>query len=177
MASPRPPGSVVSGAQQCRFSELAVHPAPWFSLEFVESTSSPAKLLQLLPAQQLVFTRASLDAPRLQFVTTWRSLPPTGVRGPSVLSHGPGRFTFDRAGEALRARGLNPDEEWARSWRAIDADFRAAVLRTVADHRLNDASNCPGQQVTAYPHVVRGPNTRGLVVAAKSPAGLTAPPM
>jgi len=141
----------------------------------VESTSSPANLPQPHPAQQLALTRAMLDAPRLQFVTTWCSLPPTGVQCPSILSHGPGKVTFDRAGEALRARGRNPEAELARSWRAIDADFRAEVLRSVADDRLNDASSCPGQQVTAYPHVVRGPNTRGLVVDANSPAGLSVP--
>jgi len=140
----------------------------------VVPTSSPANLLQLRPAQQPALARTILGAPRLEFVTTWRSLPPTGVQGPSILSHGPGRFTFDRAGEALRARGRNPDEELARGWRAVDADFRAAVLRTVADHRVNDASSCPGQRVTAYPHVVRGPNIRGFV-DANSPAGLSAP--
>lgn len=121
-------------------------------------------------------TLAVLDTARRPFVESWRSLPATGVCGPAILSHERIRFICDRAGEAMRARGWNTDELDRRRV-AIDADFRAAVLRTVADRRLNEASSCPGQQVTAHPHVVRGPNTCGLIVDINSLAGLAKPPM
>ena len=139
----------------------------------MESTGTPAPLVQLQPTAQLTLTRAMLDESALGFFNSAGLLAATGFEAPAVVGYEPGEFTCRRAAEAMRVRGYDL-EKLARWWMAIDADFRAAMLRAVADHRLDEASSCPGQQVTAHPHVVRGPNG-GLIFDVSSPAGLVAP--
>lgn len=139
----------------------------------MESTGS-LSLLELPPLGQLTLTRAMLDAPSLEFFSAWGPLSTTGVDGPSALIHAPGVFLCCGAAEAMRTRGWDPEKE-ARRPVSIDADFRAAVLRTVAERRVDEVSDCPVRRVTAFPHVVRGPNDCGLVPDISSPAGLVAP--
>jgi hypothetical protein len=124
--------------------------------------------------EQLALTRAMLDAPGLQFFNAWGPLSTAGVEGPPVLVRAPGIYICCRAGDAMRARGWDPEKE-ARRPVSIDVDFRADVLRAVAEHRVGEASCCPRRRVNAYPQVVRGPNDGGLIPDFGSPAGLVAP--